>query len=271
MIRILILLMLTAGALASPVRHELLPLSGGKGKVEVFWKSPDSPGKYPVFILVHGHQGSVRMGASVFAKEKVLDAVSAGGMIAAAVSQSGYGETSGEPDHAGRNSQDALRSVIRFFRQHASADPSRIIVYGSSMGATLTAITAVQEPDLAAVILENGMYDVEAALHQLWFRSQSDPELASLYGFLDQETGNDKNRFEERSALFHADRMKVPVLILAGLGDDIALPDQSLRFHERIQAAGGTSGFILYPFAGHNIPLEMKNPDISRFLQRFVK
>jgi dipeptidyl aminopeptidase/acylaminoacyl peptidase len=184
-------------------------------------------------------------------------------MIAVVASQSGYGRTNGKPDHAGKNSQAAIKSVIQYFRQFPQADQKKFILYGTSMGATLAAMIATQDTDLAAVILENGIYDVQAGMTNLWFRSQSDKNLSTLYESLDEET---KGAYAVRSAILHPEKIKATVLLMAGMGDKVALPDQTIKFHEAIRKAGGRSEMYLFPFAGHSIPEYMKGPAMSQLL-----
>lgn len=250
--------------MASGVHHEVVPdLYRPNAKVEFFWKAPPTKGNYPVLILVHGHQGKLHSGAKMLVNNGALDLVSAHSFVAVAVSQAGYGETSGPLDHAGPASQSALRTVIRFFRTFPLAAPNKIILSGMSMGATLAATTATYEPDLAAVVLENGMYDMRAAMNFLRLRSYFSEDIAFLFNDLE---GMTTGTYDERSAILRADKIKARVLLLAGLGDHIALPEQSLAFHEALLRAGGKSELVLYPFGNHKIPPEMKMPDIARLM-----
>lgn len=271
MIRFLLpLLFSVTGALASELHHEVIPNAYlPDEKVELFWQAPEAEGTYPVLIIVHGYQGRNRRGASMITETGALDLLSSRRLIAIVFSQSGYGLTTGELDHAGKKSQTALRTVIRFAENLPGADRRKIVLYGSSMGASLAAITATQEPDLRAVILQNGIYDMRAGMTYLWFRSLNDPgPLRQLYQFLDEETGTGQ---AERSAALHPEKIKAEVLLLAGLGDDVALPDQALEFHEAIIDAGGRSRFYLFPFAGHAIPEYMKTPILTPFFDRIRK
>lgn len=178
------------------------------------------------------------------------------------------GLTSGKSDHAGIESQNALISVIRFFQKSVIAEPRRIILYGTSMGATLAAITATREQGIAGIILENGMYDVRAGLNQLSVQAHHNTSFDVLLNLLIEETGSG---FLERSALFQTDKIKSRVLIFAGLGDRVALPDQSLRFHEALRSSGVESEFYLFPFAGHNIPLQLKVPAMKSFIENLIR
>ncbi len=259
---------LSAGLVAGEVKHELI--SGRLGKVEIFWEKPAGAGPFPAVIFVHGHQGGEKKGASIYTKSDLFSRTVGENRVAIAVSQSGYGSSTGKPDNCGIYSQTALKEAIAFGRKQKFVDPKKIIILGYSMGASLSAIIASQDYKLAGAVLIAGIYDQEDALLKIGFQSFSNPGMKSLYDDLGQEIGSEKDRFIIRSALYHAEKIKVPVLILTGGGDQIATVDQSIRLHEKIKASGGNSKLLIFPFSGHYIHPLLSWLEISKFMNQHL-
>ncbi len=257
---------------AGEVIHEIiLHPENTKAKVEVFWQKPDGKGPYPALILIHGHQGQKRIGAEPIASQGYFEEITKKGFVAIAVSQSGYGKTTGGPDNCGKNSQAAVRAAIQFARNQKFIMPDKIVLMGSSMGASISAIIASQDEKLAGAVLASGIYDQEQALLRLAFYGETNPENKLLHDQLQMESGDDENRFVIRSALFHTDKIKIPLLILSGLGDQIAPVEQSISLHSKVLAAGGKSRLMIFPFAGHNIRPEFSGPHIIHFLEEVLR
>lgn len=265
------LLLFASGLWARSFETRRIPNEAFPGKmVEVFWKAPQGNGPFPLLIFAHPYQGKSHPGAIMLAQQGALEAMSRSGFIGVAFSHAGNGKTDGHPDNAGPVSQGALRSVIRHFR-NLPISSGQVYLYGISLGATLSAVVATQEKGLTGVILENGAYDVEALLHQLWFQARADTDLLELYQELEHQTGADPGRFRTRSALERVKDLSAPVLILAGLGDTVTLPDYALRLHQAIRAHGGDSELVIFPFSGHAIAHEKKIPHFNRFFSRTKK
>ncbi len=248
--------------LARNLQHDLI--SGPMGKVEIFWEKPEGPGPFPALILVHGHQGIKKVGAENIAMSGYFPEIIGKGFVAIAVSQSGYGKTAGLPDNCGKTSQEALKTAIRFARGQKFIQGNKIALAGSSMGASVSALVAAQDEKLAGAILSSGIYDQEEAMLKLGFFSRQNENLDSLHDELQDES---QNSYNNRSAILVAEKIKIPLLIMTGLGDQIAPPEQSLSLHTKVQAAGGKSRLVIFPFAGHSIHPGLSGAEIGQFLE----
>lgn len=264
-----IITIFSSSLFAGELKHELI--SGRLGQVEIFHERPEGNGPFPALILIHGHQGGRKIGAESIAKSGYFPQIIKKGFVAIAVSQSGYGQTSGLPDNCGENSQNAVKAAIIFARKQKFIDGNKIALIGHSMGASLAAIIASHDEKLAGVILSSGIYDQEKALLKLDFYSRYNRGMESLYDELQKESGNHTDRFVIRSALLQRKKIKAPVLLLSGLGDQIAQPEQSLRLHESIQSSGGKSRLVIFPFAGHNIRPAQSAPEMNQFLEENLR
>ena len=73
------------------------------------------------------------------------------GVVAASVSQPGYGGSDGPPDWCGPATQRAIRIVLACLRRRADVDPGRLVLFGVSRGAIASSMVAAEEPELRVV------------------------------------------------------------------------------------------------------------------------
>jgi pimeloyl-ACP methyl ester carboxylesterase len=85
-------------------------------RVEYFFEKPAGGGSWPSVIFVHGHQEWPRSGGKDFVKWGVLDRFAKRGYLAVAISQPGYGSSSGPADFCGPFTQHAVSGVIAKLR-----------------------------------------------------------------------------------------------------------------------------------------------------------
>ena len=70
-------------------------------QVEYFIRRPAGEGPWPTLIFLHGHQEDPRTGGEVFVQWGVLEQIAKRGYLAVAVSQPGYGRSTGPADFCG--------------------------------------------------------------------------------------------------------------------------------------------------------------------------
>ena len=227
-------------------------LDSKTNKVELFWDAPPKTDhKLPAILYVHGVQDEGRPGAINLAKGGILSSTAKLGYFAAAMSMPGYGQSSGEGDFCGRDSQTALQSTVAYLRNRPDVDAHRIAVSGLSCGATAAAMIADKEP-LAAMILISGVYDFEDMLAK--WRTPDWPLQRDVMNYIEKAVttdGGSQTAARYRSSLPHADRFKMPVLLIAGGKDRIADSEQSAALAKAIQANGHANRLILNPEGGH--------------------
>ena len=230
----------------------------GAAAIEVFVARPDAPGPWPVILFVHGHQFPDRPGGRVFARPIAgpdpsavgpsrLQRMGARGYLAGAVSQPGYGGTSGPPDYCGPATQAAIHRALDHLLANADADPTRVVVFGVSRGAIAASMAATSDPRITALILVAGFYDLGAAY------PTGDPGLDANIA---HEAGATPDAFAARSALRHADRIRAATLILHGEQDTRGgSVDQARRLAAALQANGTPVRLHLHADTGHRIPI----------------
>ncbi|HET8670853.1 MAG TPA: alpha/beta fold hydrolase, partial [Candidatus Saccharimonadales bacterium] len=174
-------------------------------KVEIFWTKPTGDGPYPAILLIHGHQEQVRNGGEAFVNTGRLGILAKEGYVAASLSQPGYGNSDGPPDYCGPFTQDAALTAIDFLRKQPFVNPTKIALYGYSRGAIVASMVAAKDPKLAAIVLGAGAYD---------FFSWYPTPMRGIDANIRREAGTSPEAFRARSAIYHIDKIKSPVLLL---------------------------------------------------------
>ena len=101
-------------------------------RVEYFLEKPSSVGPWPTVVFLHGHQERARAGGYDFVKWGVLDQFAQRGYLAVAVSQPGYGNSTGPADFCGPFTQNAVAAVIAKLRSDGYVLDNRILIEGIS-------------------------------------------------------------------------------------------------------------------------------------------
>ena len=245
-----------------PIHRELLPHSQDRSKViELFWTKPEGRGPFPAVLFIHGHQETQRNGGEAYVLTGRLGIMARRGYVAAAVSQPGYGNSSGPPDFCGPYTQQATLVAIDFLRRQPFVNPNKVALFGYSRGAIVAAMVATLDPRLAAVVLGAGTYDF------FTYRPTSPGISRNLFA----ETGMSTEAFMARSAIYHVRQIRAPVLLLHGAADERIPVQQAEAFAEKLKAAGVRYRFKEFPGAPHGIPIEDQYREVYPFLNEFLR
>lgn len=245
------------------VYRELLGHPHHKGKqIEVFWTRPKGEGQWPAVLFIHGHQEQVRNGGETFVKTGRLGIMASRGYVAASLSQPGYGNSDGPADYCGPFTQEAALAALDFLRKQPFVKPDRLALYGYSRGAIVAAMLATKDQKLAAVVIGAGAYD---------FFSWYPTPLRGIDANIRFEAGTSAEEFRKRSAIFHVDKIKAPVLLLHGAQDERIPVRQAEAFSEKLGAAGIAVKMKIFPDARHSIPIDEQFREIYPFLEQSLR
>lgn len=234
-------------------------------KVEYFLEKPNSSGPWPAVVFLHGHQEWPRDGGKDFVKWGVLDEFAGRGYLAVAISQPGYGNSSGPADFGGSFTQHAVAGVIAKLRSDGYIKDDRLVMEGVSLGAVVAGLVAARDPAIRGIVLISGAYDLaEYAQHP------KSAMAASVVDDMKVETGGSNDALKARSLLNFAQNIKAAALILNGAQDDRTDPDQARRLAALINAHGGHARAIIYPDYSHHIPVEARNKDVDPFIEQVL-
>ena len=234
-------------------------------KVEYFLEKPKSNGPWPTIVFLQGHQEWPRAGGKDFVKWGVLDEFAGRGYLAVAISQPGYGGSTGPADFCGSLTQHAVAAVIAKLHADGYVKENRILIQGVSRGALVAGMVAAHDPSIRGIVLISGLYDLPA------YASHAKSAMAvSIVDSMKAETGGTAEALKARSLLYYAQDVKAETLILNGAKDDRTDPDQARRVAEIINAHGGHARAIVYPEYGHQIPVEARKKDVDPFIERVL-
>lgn len=250
------------------LKQELLPHPDAAGKrIELFWAVPEGQGPWPVIVAIHGHQEGKRPGATIFPQHWYRRMLNAG-LIAVAVSQPGYGNSNGPPDYCGPFTQHAVQAVIQYLRKLPYVDRERIGLHGISRGAIVASKVASLEPDLKALILQVGIYDLADSYRRLSSsRSGKSGAYDKIVKNIAQEAGTTELEFSKRSVLQAPSNIRASTLILTSENDFPGSREQAYRLKTRLESIGTPVQLVDFQGEGHFIPFEKRDPVIDAFLK----
>jgi len=235
-------------------------------EVEYFLEHPAGIGPWPTVVLLHGHQEGAKPGGRDFADWGELKRLSSRGYLAVAVSQPGYGESTGPADFCGVFTQHAGAGVIAKLRTDGLASRKELLIEGISRGALTAGLVAAQDPSVSGLILISGVYDLQAYIQDPKASSAKKTVVDSIIA----ETGGAANALRSRSVSLRARDIKAAALILNGAKDDRTDPNQAQTLADQIKRGGGKARAIIYPNFGHQIPVGVRNKDIDPFIDEVL-
>jgi len=158
----------------------------------------------------------------------------------------GYGEDFQEAGYHewGAKMQDDITDATHWAISNGLADPERICIHGASYGGYASMHAVVKEPDLyKCSIPDAGVYEMA---HQ-WdvadsFKGRKGSERKKLYM---KRTIGGYDFVEERSPVYHVDKLKAKLLIVHG-GADVRVPISNAEILEEKLKEAGKSYKTLY-------------------------
>jgi dipeptidyl aminopeptidase/acylaminoacyl peptidase len=224
--------------------HIATPAEPAK-QIEFFSAVPPDEPPWPAVLYVHGHQHPERSGGKAIAETGLLERVAAAGVLGLALSQPGYGGSSGPPDFCGPRTQGAILAILRHAVRHLGAERDHMAVIAGSRGAIAAAVAAAEAPELAALVLSAGVYDLAAGYR--------DCPWSGIRKNIEREAGTSDEAFQARSALFKAHLIRCPVLIMHGALDDRFAPGQAERFAQALARREAPVELKIFPDEEHVI------------------
>ena len=172
--------------------------------------------------------------------------------------------------------QDDLTDAARFMIAQGYTDPQRICIVGGSYGGYAALMGAIKTPDLyKCAISLNGVThlaeQIKYDMKELIDKSEWDELLFDRIGHPDQ----DGETLAANSPALHADKISIPVMIVAGTDDNIVPYSQATMMVKALKKAGVDYSFISLEDTGHN-PFYYREDEIAvfkaveSFLQKYL-
>ena len=145
----------------------------------------------------------------------------------------------------GGDLQDVLSSA-EWIKQTGYVDPKKLIVMGGSYGGYMSMMAVTKAPEVWAagvpiVPFVNFFTEIE----------NEDPVLRESDLATMGDPVKNKALFEDRSPIFFVDKIKAPLLLLAGGQDPRCPKTETLQVVEAIKKRGGVAEYKIYENEGH--------------------
>ena len=180
----------------------------------------------------------------------------------------GYGKEFQEAnlfDMGGGDLQDVL-AAADFLKATGYPDPKKLIAMGGSYGGYMTMMAVTKTPDIWAA-------GVPIVPFVNWFTEMEneDPVLqqSDLATMGDPEKNPDL--FRDRSPFFFVDRIKAPLLLMAGGHDPRCPKEETIQVVDEIKKRGGVVDYKIYENEGHGFAKVENQIDAYQRVTDFLK
>ncbi len=258
--------------LSNPMDFAFLDKEGARIDGWIYPALDPLPGKIPLIVYYYGgatatrelfywtHQFLAANGYDVY----VLNPRGAG-------AYGRYFADSHVNDWGKRASADILEGIGRVCKAHPELDPARVGCFGGSYGGFTTMDLVTKDSRLAAAVSMYGISNIASYWGGgTWGWTYGDMALARSYPW------NRRDIFVDRSPLFHADRIKTPLLLLHGLADVNVPCLESQQMFTALKILGRKVELVTFQGEDHGISGTRKDRNLHRtmileWFDRFLK
>jgi len=168
-------------------------------------------------------------------------------------------------DMGGGDLQDVL-AAADWIKQTGYVDPKKIVLMGGSYGGYLTMMGVTKAPEVWAagvpiVPFVNYFTEIE----------NEDPVLREMDLATMGDLGKNKALYEDRSPIFFVDKIKAPLLLLAGGNDPRCPKSETLQVVEAVKKQGGKAEYKIYDNEGHGFARVENQIDAYQRVSDFLK
>ncbi len=203
--------------------------------------------KYPAIVYIHGGPASQSMDGF----NRFVQYMNNQGYLVIAPNYrggTGYGhdfQEANRHDAGGEELNDVL-GAADFIQRTGFVDPTKLIVMGGSYGGYLTMMAVTRHPEMWAA-------GVPIVPFVNWFTEfeNEDPQLQESDRLFMGDPVKDKALWHDRSPINFIDKVKAPLLILAGGNDPRCPKSEAQQVADAITRRGGTAILKIYDNEGH--------------------
>lgn len=246
------------------------PSKDGKWTISAFVYMPFNlprNGQHPAIVYVHGGPTS----QTVNSFNRFIQHAANNGYIVIAPNyrgSTGYGKEFQQAnlfDMGGGDLQDVIAGAD-WIKQTGYVDPKKLIVMGGSYGGYMSMMAVTKAPEVWAagvpiVPFVNYFTEIE----------NEDPVLREMDLATMGDPVKDKARFEDRSPIFFVDKIKAPLMLLAGGNDPRCPKSETLQVVEAIKKQGGVVDYKIYENEGHGFSKVENQIDAYKRVSDFLK
>jgi len=164
--------------------------------------------------------------------------------------------------------QDDITDGVKWLIEQGIADPDRIGIYGGSFGGYATLAGVAFTPDLYACGVDyvgvSNLFTLIKSVPPYW-----EPMREMFYEMMGHPE-KDKELWEKVSPIFHADKIKVPMLVAQGANDPRVNKGESDQIVEALKKRGIEVEYMVKENEGHGFYNEENRFDFYRAMERFL-
>jgi dipeptidyl aminopeptidase/acylaminoacyl peptidase len=168
----------------------------------------------------------------------------------------------------GRDMQNDITDGVKWLIERGIADEKRIAIYGGSYGGYAALAGAAFTPELYACAVDyvgvSNIFTLLESIPPYW-----KPLIEMEYEMVGDPI-KDKALLEEISPIFHADRIKIPLLIAHGTNDPRVKKAESDQIVEAVKASGLDVVYMVKENEGHGFRNEENRFDFYRAMEDFL-
>ena len=170
----------------------------------------------------------------------------------------------------GLKMQDDISDGVRYLIDQGIADPERVGIYGGSYGGYATLAGLTFTPELYACGIDyvgvSNLFTFIESIPPYW-----KPYLEQLHEMVgDPSNPEDSARLRATSPVFHAERIRVPLLIAQGANDPRVKQAESEQMVEALKARGVSVEYILKTDEGHGFRNQENRFEFYARMQAFL-
>jgi dipeptidyl aminopeptidase/acylaminoacyl peptidase len=224
-------------------------------------------GQHPAIVYIHGGPAS----QTVNSFNRIVQFMVNQGYLVIAPNyrgSTGYGKEFQEAnfkDMGGGDLQDVL-AAADWIKQTGYVDPKKLIVMGGSYGGYLSMMAVTKAPEVWAA-------GVPIVPFVNWFTeiANEDPELRQGDLAIMGDPEKEPEFFRERSPFFFIDKIKAPLLLLAGGHDPRCPKTEAQQVADGVRKNGGVAELKIYENEGHGFARVENQIDAYRRVAEFLK
>jgi dipeptidyl aminopeptidase/acylaminoacyl peptidase len=260
---------LRAGDMVEPYLVHF-PSRDGKWTISAFAYIPNNiqrNGKYPAIVYIHG--GPTGQFVNSF-NRNVQYLVNQGYLVIAPNfrGSTGYGKEfmrANYRDEGGGDLNDIV-DAAEWIAKSGFVDKKKLVSMGGSYGGYLTMMAVTKYPDMWGA-------GVAIVPYVNWFTelATEDPAIRAYDISIMGDPTENKALYEDRSPINFIDRVKAPILLIAG-GNDVRDPsNESQQVADAIKKKGGIVQLKIYPGEGHQFAKVETLIDEMKVISDFLK
>ncbi len=169
----------------------------------------------------------------------------------------------------GRKMQDDLTDGVDWLIAEGIADPRRIAIYGGSYGGYATLAGLAFTPDKYACGIDyvgvSNLFTFMNTIPPYW-----KPYLTMMYEMVGNP-GTEEQLLHDASPVFHADKIKVPLMVVQGRNDPRVNINESNQIVDALRKKGVTVNYIVKDNEGHGFHNEENRFEFYRAMESFLR